>query len=396
MEENFDLGLDLPESFEFARETIEKVLENTTKILYDKEIGLKSRKYGILNTIELLFCMVESKYIRFDTGFFEDTEEIDEPITPLIDTWVRSSIPVHKKFKAQQVKIETSMANENKSSVSFKTSFYRTNSMRKPKNSPLKIKEDPVPFPMDVQIPEISDKEEFIRLKKERDFKRKQEEMKRLEALKLEEETKKKLLAKQLNGKGKDYTYDSNGKIIVISQFKNEKNLLESTSYKFTDNPELVSKELIKSSYDPTPVMKKFKALEPIPEKPFKQSQSVTILDQLKLAPGVSIVSGPPKPVSSPRPRENTRLAYTFTEPIIKTQKIPKILPAIPVKNMPFMDIFNQTSDPTDTKQPKYEDKKLTNTTSVDKIKQYTKDMIKSNNLNSIDIFNLGILSNPQ
>ena len=139
MEENFDLGLDLPESFEFARETIEKVLENTTKILYDKEIGLKSRKYGILNTIELLFCMVESKYIRFDTGFFEDTEEIDEPITPLIDTWVRSSIPVHKKFKAQQVKIETSMANENKSSVSFKTSFYRTNSMRKPKNSPLKI-----------------------------------------------------------------------------------------------------------------------------------------------------------------------------------------------------------------------------------------------------------------
>ena len=142
--------------------------------------------------------------------------------------------------------------------------------------------------------------------------------------------------------------------------------------------------------------MKKFKALEPIPEKPFKQSQSVTILDQLKLAPGVSIVSGPPKPVSSPRPRENTRLAYTFTEPIIKTQKIPKILPAIPVKNMPFMDIFNQTSDPTDTKQPKYEDKKLTNTTSVDKIKQYTKDMIKSNNLNSIDIFNLGILSNPQ
>ena len=124
------------------------------------------------------------------------------------------------------------MANENKSSVSFKTSFYRTNSMRKPKNSPLKIKEDPVPFPMDVQIPEISDKEEFIRLKKERDFKRKQEEMKRLEALKLEEETKKKLLAKQLNGKGKDYTYDSNGKIIVISQFKNEKNLLESTSYK--------------------------------------------------------------------------------------------------------------------------------------------------------------------
>ena len=178
--------------------------------------------------------------------------------------------------------------------------------------------------------------------------------------MKLEEETKKKLLAKQLNGKGKDYTYDSNGKIIVISQFKNEKNLLESTSYKFTDNPELVSKELIKSSYDPTPAMKKFKALEPIPEKPFKQSQSVTILDQLKLAPGVSIVSGPPKPVSSPRPRENTRLAYTFTEPIIKTQKIPKILPAIPVKNMPFMDIFNQTSDPTDTKQPKYEDKKLT------------------------------------
>lgn len=368
MEENFDLGLDLPESFEFAREIIEKVLENTTKILYDKEIGLKSRKYGILNTIELLFCMVESKYIRFDTGFFEDTEEIDEPITPLIDTWVRSSIPVHKKFKAQQVKIETSMANENKSSVSFKTSFYRTNSMRKPKNSPLKIKEDPVPFPMDVQIPEISDKEEFIRLKKERDFKRKQEEMKRLEVLKLEEETKKKLLAKQLNGKGKDYTYDSNGKIIVISQFKNEKNLLESTSYKFTDNPELVSKELIKNFYDPSPVMKKFKVLEPIPEKPFKQSQSVTILDQLKLAPGVSIVSGPSKPVSSPRPRENTRLAYTFTEPIIKTQKIPKILPAIPVKNMPFMDNFNQTSDPTDTKQPKYEDKKLTNTTSVDKI----------------------------
>ena len=405
VEEEEMIGLDLLTGFALASETIEILLENVKADIYDKEIYKRSQKFGIVYILELILSTVECKYIRSDPGTVFDWHEDEEPSSNSIDTWARSVIPVHKKFKSPSITATDNLLQplDSKSTVSFKTSFYRTNSMRRLKPAQEKpIKEGSLPFPMDFEMPVISDAEEFIRLKKERDFKKKQEEMKRMEALKKEEDVKKKLLSKQLNGKVKDYTYDCNGKLIVVVPFNTDKKVIETMNYKVLSQRLPAAEDLPKRSVIEVPVVeKKTHAFDPSPERNYKFAPSVNILEHLRLAPGVSLISDQSKSTSSPRSLENRNAKKgTDSEPTLKLKKPLKELPqpqSQTIKNMNLLETISENVRhlpqlPPVAKTYQYEKKKQT----ADLVKQYTRDSSKNLNLNSIDLFNIAILSNPK
>jgi hypothetical protein len=403
MDNSLDLELDLFKSFEIASETIEILLESVVQTIYLKEIAHKSIKFGIDFTLNLLFSTLEVNFIRYDIGSVPDCEESEEPQAPIQDTWVRSSVPVHKKF-IPPPEIEPSPLIDAKSTVSFKTSFNGTGSMNKFKKTTNKIKEQliPVPVPMNYIQPEASDGEEYMRLKKERDSKRKIEEIKRLEILKKEEEEKKRQLNKQLNGKNNNFTYDYQGKIILVNPFVSGKGLIEQTNFKVVD----VNKEYVKETGNSVPGTvysgSKMKILQPIKEKPSKVPQNYSILEYLKLAPGVSIIPGGHKYNNTPKPLDKTSKKLNWSEPIIKLDQVlkdkPKKIPStrvlepiietrpglakIPAKNNEIIKLSIKDTD----KNPEIK--------TADRVRQYSKDKNKDEYLTPVDIFNLGIISN--
>ena len=402
-EEEEIIGLDMPIGFGLASEIIEILLENVVAEIYDRDIYKRSEKFGIIYILDVILSTVEWKYIRNDLGTVFDYVEDEEPMSNSIDTWARSVIPVHKKFKPPSIRDSDNiaLALDVKSTVSFKTSLYRTNSMKRikaPQEKP--IKEGSLPYPMDFEMPIISDAEEFIRLKKERDFKKKQEENKRIDILKKEERAKKKLLSKQLNGKDKDFTYDCNGKLIIIVPFSTEKKVIETMNYKVLSPKPPIVENLPKKSVIATPGLEtKIRGLDPPLEKTYKLTQSINILEHLRLAPGVTLITEQTNSTTSARSLESRRAKKgADSESILNLKKSLKDLPSPqPIKNMALLETISENVKslpklPAVTNTYKYQ-KKLQ---AADIVKAYNRESNRNLDLNSIDLFNLGILSNPQ
>ena len=394
--------IELTAGFEVAYEVIEESLNLFAEEIYNKEIKFRSRGFGVNCTIELIFAVVETGFLRKDLGDEDLDQEYFEPLPPDTDTWMRSAVPVHKKFVNKRVeKTETIPQSDIKSTQSFKTSFYRTNTMQRLMKKPSKIFEEPVPFPMDIVEVEISDKEEFIRLKKERDFKRKQEEIERLESLKKEEEIKRKLLNKQFGGKMKNFTYDFNGKILIVNPMKTERELLEKVEFSIVPDPkpEDYPKSVPRTEHSTRVGNERKKQLDPIIERPFKQVQSLSILEHIRLAPGVTI--GP-----SSRPQNSSRVPESALKPSIKKHQLLPLNPIIPPLKPKSSRLLESMSEAALT-LPKISEtlqkstKRISNTQKtgkkkVNQVKQYTKEMKFTDNLNEIDKFNLAILSDRE
>lgn len=395
--------------FEVANLVIEECLNLFAEEIYNKEITFRSRGFGVNNTIEMILAVVEVGFVRNDIGGDQFDEEYDEPLPPETDTWMRSAIPVHKKFISPKIeKSDTLQPTDIKSTHSYKTSFYRSNTIQKLIKAPSKIFEAPVPFPMEIPEIEISEKEEYIRLKKERDFKRKQEEAARLEVLKKEEESKRKLLAKQLGGKMKSYTYDCNGKIILVYPPKTESELLEKIEFKLLKDPipEEFPKSIPRTEQSTRAGLEKKKQLDPITERPFKQVQSLSILEHIRLAPGVSIGtsvrqlnppknldSGPKKYIKKPKllPLSSTNPSQTDPKPV-------KLLESMSELALTLPKISEKPKNSETQKLPLKKNSTLQKTAKkkVNQVKQYTKEMFSAEGLTEFDKFNLAILSDRE
>ena len=394
--------IELAKGFEIAYEVIEESLNLFAEEIYKKEIKFRSRGFGVNCTIELIMAVVEAGFVRNDPGDEELDQEYLEPLPPDTDTWMRSAIPVHKKFINKRVeKTETLLPSDLKSNQSFKTSFYRSNTMQRLMKKPSKIFEEPVPFPMEIVEVEISDKEEFIRLKKERDFKRKQEESERLENLKKEEENKRKLLARQFGGKMKNFTYDYNGKILIVAPPKSSSELLEKVEFTVVPDPKPEDnlKSLPRTEHGTRVGNERKKLLEPITERPFKQIQSLSILEHIRLAPGVTIGT-------SSRPLNSSRVPDSTTKSSMKKLQLLPLNPIIPPAKKKSSRLLESMSEaalslPKISETLQKPSKKVSSTQKTGKkkpnqIKQYTKDLPFTDYPSEFDKFNLAILSDRE
>lgn len=401
--------IDFLTPYALAQEVLDSALNQFSEVIYNKEIKFRARGFGVSYTLDLVLCVLESGFIRRETGCDIEDEEMPELCPPITDTWMRSSIPVHKKFVSPKIekteRLET--IPEAKSTVSFKTSFYRSNTLQKLIRKPSKIFEEPLPEPMEIDFIEISDAEEFMRLKKERDYKRKQEEIIRLEALKKEEDNKRKLLAKQFNGKMKNFTYDCNGKILIVNPPKIEADLIEKVEFKVKDEEKFEDKikSVPRTGQNTRNQFERKKFLDPIVEKPMSKVYSLSILEHIRLAPGVSIgtskrvantarsgelASGPVKKIETHGPGlQSLRMPEPGSEIMKKKLKLAEsaseaglALPQIQSRK----ELSLGTKDKNKSKSKS--DRKKSN-----QIKQYSKEMAADDNLTDYDKFNLAILN---
>lgn len=412
MEESIVLGLGLADAAMCAEDIIERVLDEGAEILYDKDVYERSHKFGIENTLNLIIAVVEIKYARYDPGPALIDEELEEPEPPCIDTWVRSAITIHKKFRTvDKEKAETFIPTETKTSMSFKSTFTRMNSMRKQKPPVVKIHEIAVPIPMNLPEPEVSDEEEYMRLKKERDYKRKMDDLARQEAVKKEEENNKRLLAKQLLGKSKNFTFDYQGGIIIVSQPAIDKDG-EKIGYKITETILEEAKESPKPSprgaHSSLPTERKPRMLEPIIDKQFKQIQSLSILDHIRLAPGVSIVSGNnTKSIpslrgidylgskKSPKNEMATKSSKASKDTDTEKEKSAQFIQK-PIKNMNLLDSLSENTASMPNLPINIKRKLAPLVKESDQVKQYSLEMRNRDNLTAFDKFNLAIMTNSE
>lgn len=407
MQDSVLIGEDLPESFEIALKIIDVIVDRVGSEIYDNELYKRSFTFGLHYVLDIIVSTIECKYLRFDTGDCVDYEESIEPLPAGIENWARSTVPVHKKFKpiVTETKIDHFPGSmDGKSVKSMRSSFYRTGSIRKiNKKKETIIQEGPMPFPLDLEKIEITEQEEYIRCKKEREWKRKQEEKIRLEAVKKEEEAKRIMLAMQMNGKSKDFTYDCNGKMILVNPFKNEKKLIESIDFRvqaegtLRETPRSFVMESVK-------VESKKKKLDPLPVK----TQSLSILDYLKLAPGVSIITNQGKTSSKPLEKNRKKaitkilqdnLKPSSSEPSLKLHKSLKEPLKIPSSAQNLLSTMPEHITSQSKLPPIPEKPNLIQTNPLSEhVKQYTKKGIIPNNIEitQVDLFNLEILSNPK
>ena len=399
--------LDFLTPYSLAQEVIESALNQLSEIIYNKEIKFRARGFGVSYNLDLILCVLEFGFVRRETGTDIEDEEMPELSPPITDTWMRSSIPVHKKFISPKIekteRLET--IPEAKSTVSFKTSFYRSNTLQKLIRKPSKIFEEPLPEPMEIDFIEISDAEEFMRLKKERDYKRKQEEIIRLEALKKEEENKRKLLAKQFNGKMKNFTYDCNGKILIINPPKIEADLIEKVEFKVKEDEKFEDKikSLPRTGQNTRSQFERKKMLDPIIEKPMTKVYSLSILEHIRLAPGVSIgnskrvantarsgelVSGQIKKIENhSQGLQSLRMPEPGSEIVKKKLKLAESASEAALA-LPQIHNRKEASIGSKVKSKSKSDRKKSY-----QIKQYSKEMTADDNLTDYDKFNLAILN---
>jgi hypothetical protein len=238
-----------------------------------------------------------------------------------------------------------------------------------------------------------------MRLKKERDFKRKQEENTRLEALKKEDENKRKLLAKQFNGKMKNFTYDCNGKILIINPPKVEADLIEKVDFQvIPEKPEEKIKSLPRTGQSTRLPQERKKILEPILEKPLNKVHSLSILEHMRLAPGVTIGTSN-RVASTARIHDLPSTHFKrFEIPGTQPLKIPDFEPRS-LKPLKLVETVSESVltlpkiEKPETFKSQIKTLSRPSRKKPNQVKQYSKEMHASDNLSDYDKFNLAILN---
>ncbi|OMJ75029.1 hypothetical protein SteCoe_25910 [Stentor coeruleus] len=393
--------------FMLAQETIDLVMECMMKALYDKEIARKAIPYGITSVECLILSVIESFYLRIDSEIEWEFDELEEPVPTLIDSWARSVIPVHKKFKRQESTV-TSVLNDTKSNT-FRTTFNKTKLFKKNLKPTPQIYDEEVKIePIDYKERSFDEHEEFMRLKKERDNKVKLIEKERLKQVKLEEKKKRNMIMLKFGGKVPNYTHDSKGGLIVITPLKILKNSdYEQVGYKIKEPEvqEVEQKNLppIIETFSPYvtrhPTQSSHMKLEPLEQT--KKVKGAIDLDKLRLAPGVFL-----EKLLSPEEAEHALL----TKSLKKVQSERKIansqsqsikkesVTLKPIQNSKLLESLPETS-------PDPQGHTFSNSQSLSTlpIKKPSKDVVKvykqlsgNEELTPVDIFNLKLLTNKE
>ena len=322
----------LKDSFEVAQEIIAKIWLLVSEEIYDKEITLRSPTYALKEVLIVLLSTVECQYFRRDSPNDSFPEESSEPIAPPIDSWARNAIPTSKKLPAKLL----SPISLSKAYASSKDSALQSRSQKNPglKIQPVNLVniEEFKPIPLFDPIQDFDEKEEFLRCIKERQMKIKQDAHDRVIELRAQEKQRRKLIMKDFNGVVPNFTHDSNGKVILITEFANPKTTdMDEINYKLINQefkynhispePQIYPEIDFKST--PAENLRKPKKLEPI-QTHFHELYTENILNHLRLSPGVTLISPAENKSSHFLAKGDTikNIKKHQTEKLINTQKL--------------------------------------------------------------------------
>ena len=178
----------------------------------------------------MLANLMEMKHNRMDIGETAPWKEEVEPVIAKIDNWGRSSIPVRKVIRHKVPEAVTIVEPDARSNVSRRsrlTTLTKQNSMRRTDTQGVEIideAQEAQPQPLQADEEEVPEEVEQLRGKKDYELKRKKEDEAAAKVQRLKDiENQKKIDRIQGDLKGKDYTYDHMGRILMVQPIKFEK-----------------------------------------------------------------------------------------------------------------------------------------------------------------------------
>ena len=382
--------LPLENCFDLIDRTISNILTTVIETSYLNQIKQKVVPYAVSNTCLLIFNSIDFLFIRREIAEPCELQEHNEPQPCTSEAWARSVIPVKIKYVEPVEPCSLSLALSASNSFMkrtgniFKNSFKKKDSKQFSKIYDEQVKGTPIladEKPYDAH-------EEFLRIKKIRDEKRKEDEKVRLKALRQEEKRKKHLIMMQFRGKVPEYTHSSEGKLIFVTPIKTfSTNSLETVNYKVSEPP--ADQRVTRSdSIQDLPA----RPVEAVFHRPLFDKVSANIIENLQLSPGVSLKRHE-VPVSVQigiAEQGKSDLMTAKSEPslkvplaALKTLKSPA-KPANPAESVEKCKTERVLSDKTSWKS-KY---------SIKNIIKSSKELDQMQSLSPVDKFNLGIVSN--
>lgn len=410
-----------------AENTVQCVLDEVliygADLLYDHYINSLSMPYAVASVTALLENAVESSYLRHDIGESSVYELVAEPTPCAIDTWARNAIPTKRKAKLRPVQELSSqnVALDNKSMRSVRSGVTTKNprGLRSMTSNVNTINEQLYrPIPIETTEEEISEEEELMRQRKDRQHNRKKEELERMKQIKEEEDQRQRKLSKEAEElKKKPFTYDNKGQPIIINPPKLDKMppMAMHTLFEIQGTEQKVLKSRREQEMASARVKKQVPSAE---QEWVKNMTSVQppMIDSIKLAPGVTLIQDKQSkfaPLSTTLGTTLTRAQYRQTarrEPLLassqpvlsKKETIVISQPSLretPVEEELKEDLFEAIPEYESVIQEIEEEfihshrKVLVPAHSQHKVTTYSKDF-NSNEMTPIDRFNLEILAN--
>ena len=289
----------------FAYEIIQDLISAGAELLYQNYVSEKSIPFSAKSTLEVVFSTIELYYLRHDMREVPDWSEDPEPLASSIDTWARNAIPVKKKIKMPQTEQSSViLPPDAKSSMSYSSRrsglgriVKQSRSLRNQKDN-IPIEEGVIPMPIPEDKNDVSEEEEMLRSRKERELKRKKEEVERLKKIKEEEAEKEKRMQKEADEmKKKSFTYDHKGKIIFVNPVKHDNIPNTFTAIRY------VAEEPLKE--EPKPQVKRnpprdFAAVKRLKSAPMQEKEWVKnitsiqlpMFEAIKLSANVTFIDG--------------------------------------------------------------------------------------------------------
>jgi hypothetical protein len=393
-----EVSYEIEQSPIIAQEMIEKILFLVSESIYDIEIKIVSKPYGINYMTSLFLSLVEWNYLRYDTEDTIECEEFIEPIPPKIDSWARGVVPVRKEYKKFVEPLIVPLLDSKPSTGVFKSNFTGCSS-RVAKD--IIIQEYAEGVPMDVPDCIISDHEEFLRSKKQKQIQMKAQEILRLKQQKLKEKQASEAILTKFRGAIPEFTYDYKGNMIFTSPFEHKKpstrvnyKVIESHNNIFSKHSQIKHQAFSSVSTLSKPSKAPSVKLEPLETNPLNKLKSPIALDNIFLSPKVKITYSTlassyaakpslsqktivPKPPSFPIESQNFDYGYFGGLNTLQT------VPEFSMKSSGFHKI--QTNSGADT------DKKIKK--KGDKVIKYSKDMKIEDNASPVHAFNLNIIN---
>ena len=283
----------LHDAFEAAYYIIDEILTEGAEYIYSSYISEKSVPYGIKQSIELMFCTLESYYSRHEFTDMNSWEEDSEPKPCGIDTWARNAIPTQKKFKMippqplLQLPADAKSIKSHRSVRSTRSAIgkrLKGQTVLKNAKDQESIGEAPQAFPLTQKKLMITEEEEELRIKK----------------LKEELEEKEKKIKKESGEmKNKVFTYDNNGNILFVNQLKYDEipKIFTEIELKPFEVPKEVTTTFNIIKTHPKRHVEEANRLKTAPVRDQEWVRNITsvgpaIFDTIKLNPGVNIADG--------------------------------------------------------------------------------------------------------
>mmetsp|Transcript_20165 Transcript_20165/g.37528 ORF Transcript_20165/g.37528 Transcript_20165/m.37528 type:complete len:523 (+) Transcript_20165:23-1591(+) len=282
---------------------IEELVIRGADSLYDHYLDAKNVPFAVKLNSDILVNAIELFHVRQDLGESEVWPEEVEPLPCTIDTWGRAAVPVKKKYKIIQPRPPTSP--HSGSVRSHITTITRVSQnlrsrveSRKTVKEPLVEEKQHVPVALPEQTIVVSPEEDNLRLKKELEYQRKQEEDERIRlANEVEEERLKEASKRASDLKSKPFTYDFDGQLMLQRQVKDTRVSFGEPEFKIITEEALPQggknklKRMVSKKELPTVKSKR----PPEGEIEFVKnilSGQPPLFDNIKLAGGVSIIEG--------------------------------------------------------------------------------------------------------